>query len=129
MQPRSLAFQLAVSGIAVWAGCSEPAAPGEFLEPGMSYEDEGPLVDPDLPPLEAGRILYGMLECAGCHESAAVPGLVVIPLRGLSERFTDASLAAYLTAPAPPMPDFMLDERERRALAVYLRATFSAITE
>jgi len=86
--------------------------------------NEQPLVDLSLPPAEAGALLYQTLECAGCHESAAVPGLVVIPLHDLDARFSEASLSAYLSAPQPPMPDFQLGEPERRALAVYLLATF-----
>jgi hypothetical protein len=49
---------------------------------------------------------------------------VVIPLHDLDARFTEASLAAYLASPPPPMPDFLLGQPERRALARYLLATF-----
>ena len=99
---------------------SKNAATVETVEP----EHPEPLVDPSLPPAAAGRILYEKLECAGCHESAAVPGLVVIPLRDLDSRFTDESLAAWLSAPKPPMPNFALVESERHALAVHLRTRF-----
>lgn len=86
---------------------------------------EEPRIDPSLPPHEAGRQLYERLECAGCHESAAVPGLIIVPLHDLDARYSEDALAAFLSAPPKPMPNFELDERERHALAVYLRATFS----
>jgi hypothetical protein len=121
----SLALALAL------VACSEAEVPAPVAptpvppsESAAADLDEEPLVDLSLPPAEAGALLYQALECAGCHESAAVPGLVVIPLHDLDARFTEATLMAYLSAPQPPMPNFLLGEPERRALAVYLLATF-----
>ena len=76
--------------------------------------------------LAAGEKLYEAFECAGCHESAAIPGLVVIPLRDLDRRFSEESLASLLAAPPAPMPRFDLDPTERRSLARYLRKRFRA---
>jgi mono/diheme cytochrome c family protein len=75
-------------------------------------------------PEEAGARIYEVLECAGCHESAAVPGLIVTPLRELGARYDEAKLIAYLDAPKPPMPRFVLSEDERRVLAAYLLGRF-----
>jgi mono/diheme cytochrome c family protein len=73
---------------------------------------------------EAGGRIYAQLECAGCHESAAVPGLSVSPLRALSSRYNEESLTAYLEAPPPPMPRFELSQVDRRVLAAYLLSRF-----
>jgi len=105
-------------------GGAPPASSATEAELPFAMDPPEPLVDLDLPPVEAGRILYEKLECAGCHESAAVPGLVVHPLRGLHGRFNDENLASFLSAPPPPMPDFGLSRPERLALAVYLRQVF-----
>ncbi len=73
---------------------------------------------------DAGRVLYERNECAGCHETAAIPGMLVVPLGGLANRYSESELMAVLEAPVPPMPDFDLSEPERRQLVAYLRARF-----
>ena len=84
--------------------------------------EEDPLAG--LLPLDLGEALYDELECADCHESAAVPGMIVIRLRKLGARFTQESLSAFLAAPPPPMPNFELTKPHRDGLATYLLATF-----
>lgn len=124
---RSRLRALAAAGVALLLfalGACERSERETAASPAVVADAETPLVDPSLPPREAGRLLYERLECAGCHESAAVPGLVVVPLHDLDDRYSDASLAAFLAAPPPPMPDFELGEAERLALAAHLRATF-----
>lgn len=70
-----------------------------------------------------GRVLYETHSCAGCHEAArADPGVVVVPLQGLTERHDLDSLVALLETPTPPMPVAELDDAERRDLAGYLLA-------
>ncbi len=76
------------------------------------------------PGTDPGAALYGKLGCEGCHERAALPGMIVRPLIGLSERYTPESLSAFLAAPPEPMPDFSLTGEERGELARYLLATF-----
>lgn len=71
-----------------------------------------------------GRALYERYACAQCHEGGrAQEGVVVVPLRNLSERYGIDDLAGFLEAPTPPMPALDLDEEQRRDLAVYLLAT------
>lgn len=101
-----------------------PTVPDATSAPAVDEPLEEPSFDPSLPPVEAGRSLYRQLECAGCHESAAVPGLVVVPLVQLRTRFDEASLAAFLSAPPPPMPNFELSPPERHALAAFLLRRF-----
>ena len=68
-----------------------------------------------------GRELYEQHTCARCHEAErATPGVVPVELAALSDRYTRASLSAYLAAPTPPMPLVELDESERLDLAVFL---------
>lgn len=69
-----------------------------------------------------GEQLYARLECAGCHEHAALPGMIVRPLSGLSRRYDEDTLTAFLAAPPPPMPVVALPEDARRELARYLLA-------
>jgi len=71
-----------------------------------------------------GRALYERYACAQCHEGGrADEGVVVVPLRELSQRYEIPDLVAFLEAPTPPMPALDLEEEERRDLAVYLLAT------
>ena len=71
-----------------------------------------------------GRVLYETHSCAGCHEAErADPGVVVVPLQGLTERHDVDSLIALLATPTPPMPVAELDDTERRDLASYLLAS------
>ena len=71
----------------------------------------------NLPALsEQGRALYQQHNCAGCHEQGENP----ISLQGLPERMSYTGVMDKLKAPPPPMPLLPLEERELRALAVYL---------
>lgn len=73
----------------------------------------------------AGRALYEAHGCAGCHDpKQARPGVVPLPLAGLASRYDEASLAAYLATPTPPMPVPPLDAAQRRDLAAHLLARF-----
>lgn len=116
---------------AVALGCGEAEAPesgptAEEVQTGVAEVDMPESVGADLSgtPEEAGARLYAQLECAGCHESAAVPGLVVMPLQQLPARYGPDTLAAFLAAPPPPMPRFGLSPDERRVLAAYLLSRF-----
>jgi len=74
---------------------------------------------------DPGRVLFDESECGSCHEFPLAPGQPVVPLRGLTSRFTAESLAAFLLAPPLPMPPFPeLSEPERLTLARYLLADF-----
>lgn len=57
--------------------------------------------------------------CAGCH---AAPGKLNggLPLVGLTERYTQESLANFFVTPTPPMPVFPLSAAEREVLAAWL---------
>lgn len=68
-----------------------------------------------------GKSLYESNACASCHEAnRAEAGVVAKKLEHLSERYSVESLSDFFTAPTPPMPVFVLDAAQRRALAVYL---------
>ncbi len=116
-----------ISSVAVMLlACYEPAeVPG--ADDSIAWDAEAvarPEPTPaagDAPP-QSGEALYRHLPCAGCHEAAARPGIVVTPLERLSERYSVETLAAFLTAPPPPMPVFELDDAQRRKLATYLLA-------
>ena len=65
----------------------------------------------------AGSEVYRQYACGECHDdSAATP----LPLTGLSDKYDLQSLADYFLTPTPPMPNFGLDEQQRRQLAHYL---------
>jgi len=72
----------------------------------------------------SGRALYEDYDCAGCHETAARPGMPVRPLVKLAERFSAAQLAGFLAAPPAPMPALPLSDAERERLAEYLLETY-----
>jgi len=134
----SVAIRRTVASLLVAAclhsGCGEPASevPPAAAESEVvaALEDADPRSD--LEPAagetsaadETGEALYRRLPCAGCHELAAMPGQPVIPLERLSERYTADVLAAFLAAPAPPMPNFNLDPEKSRKLALYLLSAF-----
>lgn len=65
------------------------------------------------------------LRCAACHvPEQADPGVVPVPLRELASRYDLAGLAAFLSAPTPPMPAVALDAAGRRDLAIHLLQRF-----
>jgi mono/diheme cytochrome c family protein len=113
---------LALASAALACGREAPA-PAPQIEAAPAPA-EALVLDPGAAPEEVGRRVYERFECAGCHESAAVPGLIVTPLRELAARYDRDALAAYLAAPVSPMPRFELSQDERRALAAYLLARF-----
>lgn len=75
-------------------------------------------------PVETGEELYMRLGCAGCHEFAAVPGMMVRPLENLRARYTEEALARFLLAPPRGMPDFGLSEDQAKALAGFVLINF-----
>jgi hypothetical protein len=76
------------------------------------------------PSAARGAELYEEHRCAGCHEYVSVPGQKLVKLDGLLERHTTGSLERLLAAPMPPMPEFPLDDRQRRSLALHLLERF-----
>jgi glucose/arabinose dehydrogenase len=72
-----------------------------------------------------GAELFANNACGSCHLAAqAEAGVVVKPIAGLAAKFTVDSLGQYFLTPQPPMPVFALAKADRRALAVYLLATY-----
>jgi glucose/arabinose dehydrogenase/cytochrome c553 len=73
-----------------------------------------------------GATLFAENSCGTCHIAAeAEAGVVVKPLDGLAEKYTIESLTRFFLAPQPPMPVLDLREKDRRALAVHLLATYA----
>jgi glucose/arabinose dehydrogenase len=76
--------------------------------------------------LQLGTALLQSSGCLACHvgsagQVGASEGLQV--LDGLADRYTLEELMSYLSMPNPPMPPFVGDDAQRRALAVYLLET------
>ncbi len=72
-----------------------------------------------------GADLFSSNACGTCHLAAqAEAGIVVKPIVGLAAKFSVDSLGQFFLAPQPPMPVFALPEADRRALSVYLLATY-----
>lgn len=70
---------------------------------------------------EHGETLFEETGCWGCHVVGRTkPGVVAVPLAKLSQRYSLDALAAYFSAPTPPMPVLPLTDEERFDLAVYL---------
>ncbi|MFT5129039.1 MAG: mono/diheme cytochrome c family protein, partial [Rhodothermales bacterium] len=75
---------------------------------------------------EAGKKLYHSIGCATCHKPENGKfGASSIPLDGLASKTTVAALAAFLqdphkARPSGRMPNFHLDSREAKSIAVYL---------
>lgn len=73
-----------------------------------------------------GAELFTTNACGACHLAAqAEEGVVVKPIAGLAAKYTVDSLSQFFLTPQPPMPVFALPEEDRRALSVYLLATYS----
>ena len=71
--------------------------------------------------LEAlGAQLFEKHACASCHNPETSVGKMA--LQNAGQRLQYAQLIERLATPTPPMPVFPLNEREKRALAVYLLA-------
>lgn len=99
-----------------------PAAPAPRTAPTPRRPQRAP---PDPALAAAGARLYEIHACASCHDpAAAAAGVVARRLSGLSQRYDAATLAAFFTAPTPPMPRFDLDEHAQAALAAYLLTEF-----
>jgi glucose/arabinose dehydrogenase len=72
-----------------------------------------------------GAALFDAHGCAGCHDPArAQPGVVPRGLSGLGSRYDLEGLAAFLSAPTPPMPVAPLEAGERRDLSVHLLSRY-----
>jgi cytochrome c553 len=68
-----------------------------------------------------GAALYEAHACFRCHETArADANTVPVPLDAVATKYDVASLAAFLSAPQPPMPLFPLTDAERRDVAAHL---------
>lgn len=68
-----------------------------------------------------GRQLYQRYDCGSCHDpERTAPGVVIVPLINLSDRYSGRSLADFFVTPTPPMPAFPLTDEERQAIAGYL---------
>jgi glucose/arabinose dehydrogenase len=71
--------------------------------------------------VQRGAALFEALDCARCHTAErAEPGVVPVPLVGLSQRHDVPGLEAFLRTPTPPMPAVDLGASERSDLAVFL---------
>lgn len=100
-------------GSALPARSGVPAERGDLLS-GLSPEERRDLA-------ARGRGVYRANPCATCHGSQAAGGPGIgLPLSGLRERYSLSQLEAFLRKPTPPMPTPLIDDRERRELAVYL---------
>jgi glucose/arabinose dehydrogenase len=72
-----------------------------------------------------GRTLWDTSGCAACHvEAAGQDARTYRKLEGLAPKYTIASLATFLRTPQPPMPAYPFPEEQRRALAIWLLATY-----
>ncbi len=92
-----------------------PARPDPLAQ--LAADDRASLV-------AAGKTLYAAHQCATCHDPAAAPdGVAVKRLEKLSARYDIAGLEALFSTPPSPMPIVLLNENEKRALAVYLLDT------
>ncbi len=105
-----------------------PLAASQTAATAASEAPLGPLAPAELAAArERGAALFAEHPCASCHDPAqAASGVVAKPLAELGRRYDAASLAAFLAAPTPPMPDFGLDPAARRDLAEYLLERFAA---
>jgi glucose/arabinose dehydrogenase len=66
-----------------------------------------------------GAVLYKDQGCSDCHLLNGDGNQNGKPLLNLAQRYSHQSLADYLLAPNPPMPPFLLSERQRLSLAAY----------
>jgi glucose/arabinose dehydrogenase len=109
-----------------YAGCIYRVTPARAVPAGDVAVPEAPAADGPADAgsrqeIERGAALYERHGCGRCHDpGAAEPGVVPRPLRGLPARYDVLSLAAYLEAPAPPMPAMAAGEADRRAVAAFL---------
>jgi len=107
------------------AAAGAPGLPAAAVRPGGGGADTGASESAATGRPAAGRALYRTHDCASCHEAErAAPGVVPLPLKDLAARYDEASLAAYLATPNPPMPVAPLDAAERRDLAAHLLERF-----
>ncbi|TNE62360.1 MAG: sorbosone dehydrogenase family protein [Alphaproteobacteria bacterium] len=72
-----------------------------------------------------GAVLFSENGCAACHVAGQMPeGGAGKLLKDLKARYDIAGIESLLIAPPGPMPSFDLTAEERRALAVYVLATY-----
>jgi len=73
--------------------------------------------------VEQGAQLFQQYACGNCHEPQRLrPGATLVSLDQLNGRYSVDELAAFFTAPTPPMPVFPLTPEQRESMAVYLYA-------
>lgn len=113
----ALVWSLALRAISVAVGIAM------LLAVATSIANVGHASGPD-ESITRGKLLWSQNECGECHEHAMEPGQPTLLLAHLSDRFDEATLAAFLSAPPRPMPDPRLEPEDRLALARYLLATF-----
>ncbi len=92
---------------------------GESAEPEPAVSAPSEAVTLSAEQRAQAQALWGQYACAGCH---AAPGELEggLPLVGLSERYTQQSLATFFVTPTPPMPVFPLTAEQREVLATWL---------
>lgn len=75
--------------------------------------------------MQRGRELWAQSGCDACHVApeGKTPATYK-KLEGLGARYTIDTLATFLRTPQPPMPAYPFPEDQRRALAIYLLATY-----
>ena len=72
-----------------------------------------------------GKELWDTSGCAACH--VQVPGQEAPTYRrlaGLGAKYSIDTLSTFLRTPQPPMPAYPFPDDQRRALAIYLLATY-----
>jgi glucose/arabinose dehydrogenase len=75
--------------------------------------------------MQRGRELWAQSGCDACHVApAGTTPATYKKLEGLGARYTIDTLATFLRTPQPPMPAYPFPEDQRRALAIYLLATY-----
>jgi glucose/arabinose dehydrogenase len=70
---------------------------------------------------QQGATLFQQYACGNCHEARKLrAGATLVSLDDLAARYSVGELAAFFTAPTPPMPVFPLSDEQRESMAVYL---------
>jgi len=106
-------------------GGAGAAAGIEYVGPRSEGYDPGGVADAERQAaLRVGATLLEASGCLVCHtgQTGADAGLRV--LDELAHRYTLDELMSYLAMPNPPMPPFVGEDAQRRALSVYLLETY-----
>jgi cytochrome c553 len=76
--------------------------------------------------MATGSELWESSGCAACHVEAkgAASQQTYRPLGGLAAKYSIDALATFLKTPQPPMPAYPFPDAQRRALAIWLLATY-----